>query len=75
MERTEGGRVQHACVYVIADGLLVFFFGCAPGGSAASICRLFPFCSEVEQSGKRGVRFCPSVGPSITGLWWCWASA
>lgn len=62
MERTEGGRAPRA------------FFGSAPGGSAASICLLFPFCSEVEQSGKSPkllcfhapfcLPLCPSVRPS-----------
>lgn len=55
----------------------MLFFGSAPGGSAASICLLLPFRSEVEQSGKRGMSpellcfhapfclpLCPSVRPS-----------
>lgn len=89
MERTEGGRAPpRSCLCGRRQFAVFFAFffslsfcGAAPGGSAASICLLFPFCSEVEQSGKRGMsaELLPSVRlsirPSITGLCWCWASA
>lgn len=68
------GRESAERVFMRSQTVFVFFFfGSAPGGSAASICLLFPFCSEVEQSGKRGASaellccqtpFRPSVRPS-----------